>query len=128
MDYIKKLTDLFNKLNDNVAYLSKDKSGWAYHQKGNTVSLGDMYFDFQHGSFIKYSTIIKNKEILGKLIDYQYNNLLISFLKIEEGFEVKVYDKFGLLVYKEYFKFFNNINWLGKWRLKHLYPELVLDK
>jgi len=128
LDYLDILDKTFSRLIDNIGYIYTDREGrLKIVQKDKPpLRLRSMYFDFKRGEFIHYKTILANKNIISKLREYADSNL-VCFAKISNGFEVKVYNKYGELIYKNYIKLFDETNRLTRWYLSKRYPDLVLD-
>jgi hypothetical protein len=128
MDYIATLESIFSRLIDDIGYIYiDDEQKLRVVQKSGKYRIRNIYFDIKEGSFIKYTTIRNNKKVLMKLREYQSQHNLICFIPDKEGYRVRVYDKYGELLYKQYIKFFNKLGKLRLWWMKTRYPELVLD-
>jgi hypothetical protein len=129
MDYIEHLSSIYNRLIDDIGYIYIDSEQHLYiTQKTGKIRIRNIYFDLKEGQFIKYSTIRNNKKVLMKLSEYQGRGDLICFIPITEGYRVRVFNKYGELIYKHRIKFFDKLNRLSLWYLRRRYEDLVLDK
>lgn len=128
--YLDRLLKIFDKLENEIAYLKVDNvhREVKYIQQTKTgtniVRLGTIFYDFIKGGFIKYSTILHNKEVLSKLQNYKEE--LITLKKYEYGFEVRVYNISGELIYHQYIRFFDKTRWYQRLYLARKFPELML--
>jgi hypothetical protein len=128
MDYVSTLDNIFSKLIDDIGYIYIDSDRkLRYVQKNGKLRIRNIYFDLKQGGFIKYSTVRNNKKVIMKLTEYQAQGNLLCFVPTEEGYLVRVINKYGELIYKQYIKFFDKLNRLQMWFMKKRYPELALD-
>lgn len=118
------LYNIFNRLNDSIAYLKVGESV-IYMQKNNSLRLVEIYFDIKSSNFLKRSTIEQNKEVLGKLKNYQVDHLVTAEV-LENGYKFKVFNSKGSLIYAQNVLFYDKSSALLKYFLKKRYPDLVL--
>jgi hypothetical protein len=129
LNYVEHLSGIFNRLIDDIGYIYIDsEQHLRIVQKNGKIRIRNIYFDIKEGQFIKYSTIRNNKKVLMKLTEYQGRGELICFIPDPEGYKVRVYNKYGELIYKQRIKFFDKVGRLNLWYLKRKYEELVLDE
>jgi hypothetical protein len=128
MSYVDTLGSVFNGLLDDIGYIYKSSDQKLYIvQKQGKKRIRNIYFDLKQGGFIKYTTIKNNKKVILKLSEYEAQGNLLCFIPIEEGYLVRIFNKYGELIYKQYIKFFDKISRLKLWYYKKMYPELALD-
>lgn len=128
MGYLSILESIFNRLINDIAYIYKSSDQKLYIvQKSGKQRIRNIYFDIKSGAFIRYTTVMNNKKVIMKLNEYQSQSNLLCFIPFEEGYRVRVYNKYGELVYKQQIKFYDKLNKLQLWFMKRRYPELALD-
>jgi hypothetical protein len=128
MDYVDTLDKVFSRLVEDIGYIFVDDEGHLkVAQKSGLIRIRNIYFDIKEGHFIKYSTIRRNKHALMKLKEYQSQGKLLCFIPTDSGYRVRVYDKYGELIYKNTIKFFDKLGLIRTWLMKKRYEELCLD-
>ena len=129
LNHVLKLKELFDKLkSDRIAYLFIDDNGINYRQSGAVILVGQIHYDCKCSGFLVIKDIIKNKEVLSKLIQYQIDEYLVTQIKTKLGFYYQVYDNFGKLVYCNQIKFTSYTSWFINRFFSKRYPGLRLKE
>ena len=122
-----KLSNIFDNLNPDIAYLAICNDGYEYRQINKTSKIDYLNFDLPKSAFLSYKDIIKNKEVLAKIIDYMNDKqIFISMTIYKYGYEVRVYNKFGHLIYHQFIKLVSTYNIFITSYYSKKFPELTL--
>jgi hypothetical protein len=130
-DYLNKLLKIFDQLDNQIGYLkinpSRNQIKYIQQSTSGTkvISISHLFYDFVEGGFIRHDTIANNKLVISKLLNY--NDELILLKKYKYGYEVRVYNIIGELIYHQYIRFYDRTRWYQKWYLTKRFPELVLN-